>query len=134
MFATLILAIAIVALFQFAMYYWRAMLTGVATQPVSSQVLQAAQVDEAELQGSDFRRLVSLYALTPELKRGGSGLGLVSLYFALVRKAEVLFGKLSPAVASWGEREMALCARYAAVQIERRLQANLAQAASMRSC
>jgi len=29
---------------------------------------------------------------------------------------------------------MALCARYAAVQIERRLQENLAQAASIRSC
>ena len=134
MFAAMILAIAIVALFQFAIYYWRAVLTGVASLPVSNQVLEAAHADESELHGSDFRRLVSLYDLTPELKSGGTGLGLVSLYFAVVRKAEVLFGRLSPAVMNWGEREMALCAHYAAVQIDRRLQANLAQAASIRSC
>ena len=134
MFATLILAIAIVALFQFAIYYWRALLAGVASLPVSSQVLQAAEVHQTELRGSDFRRLVSLYDLTPQLKSGGGGLGRVSLYFAAVRQAEIFFGKLSPSVMNWGEREMALCARYAAVQIDRRLQANLAQAAAMRSC
>lgn len=134
MFATMILAIAVAALFQFAMYYWRAVLTGVASLPVSNQVLEAAHLNEPELRGSDFRTLVSLYDLTPELKSGASGLGLVSLYYATVRKAEVLFGSLSPAVMSWGDREMALCARYAAVQIDRRLQANLAQAASIRSC
>jgi hypothetical protein len=130
MFAAMILAIAIVALFQFAIYYWRAVLTGVASLPVSSQVLEAAHAGDGELRGEDFGRLASLYDLTPELQGGGSGLGLVSLYFAVVRKA----GKLSPAFLNWGEREMALCARYAAVQIDRRLQANLEQAASVRSC
>jgi hypothetical protein len=130
MFAAMILAIAIVALFQFAIYYWRAVLTGVASLPVSSQVLEAAHAGDGELRGEDFGRLASLYDLTPELQGGGSGLGLVSLYFAVVRKA----GKLSPAFLNWGEREMALCARYAAVQIDSRLQANLEQAASVRSC
>jgi hypothetical protein len=134
MFAAMILAIAIVALFQFAIYYWRAVLTGVASLPVSNQVLEAAHADVGELRGSDFRRLATLYNLTPELKSGGSGLGLVNLYFVAVRKTEVLFGRLSPAFMNWGEREMALCARYAAVQIDRRLQANLEQAASIRSC
>jgi hypothetical protein len=130
MFAAMILAIAIVALFQFAIYYWRAVLTGVASLPVSSQVLEAAHAGDGELRGEDFGRLASLYDLTPELQGGASRLGLVSLYFAVVRKA----GKLSPAFLNWGEREMALCARYAAVQIDRRLQANLEQAASVRSC
>jgi hypothetical protein len=44
------------------------------------------------------------------------------------------FGKMSPAVVSWSERESVLCARYAAAQIERRLQSNLAQAADILSC
>jgi hypothetical protein len=130
MFAVMILVIAIVALFQFAIYYWRAVLTGVASMPVSSQVLEAAHAGDGELRGADFGRLASLYDLTPELQGGGSGLGLVRLYFAVVRKA----GQLSPAFLNWGEREMALCARYAAVQIDRRLQGNLEQAASVRSC
>jgi hypothetical protein len=37
------------------------------------------------------------------------------------------------AVANWAESERALCARYVAVQIDRRLQANAQLAASMRS-
>jgi hypothetical protein len=39
-----------------------------------------------------------------------------------------------PAVAAWSERELTICARYAAVQIDQRLQANLELAASLRSC
>jgi len=37
-------------------------------------------------------------------------------------------------LANWAERERVLCARYAAVQVDRRLQANLAMAAAIRSC
>jgi len=134
MFATMIFAIAIVALFQFALYYWRAVLTGVASQTVSNQVLEAAQVAESSLCGADFRKLASLHELTPELKSDHSSLGFVSAYYEAIHGLQTLFGRMSPAVANWGEREMALCARYAAVQIERRLQANMAQAASIRSC
>jgi hypothetical protein len=133
MFSAMLLAIAVVALFQFALYYWRAVLIGVAMQPVSACALEAARVAELELQGSEFERLASIHAMTPELKTSHSSLGLVRSYYKVVRKAEQLFGKFSPAALHWGERERALCARYAAVQIDRRLQANLAQAASIRS-
>ena len=133
MFAIMIFAIAIVALFQFALYYWRAVLTGVASQTVSNQVLEAAHVADSSFSGADFRKLVTLHELTPELKSDHSGLGLVRTYYEAVRGLQLLFGQMSPAVANWGEREMALCSRYAAVQIDRRLQANLAQAASIRS-
>jgi hypothetical protein len=46
---------------------------------------------------------------------------------------DALFGKLSPAFTNWAERERVLCARYAAVQVERRLQSSLAQASSISS-
>jgi hypothetical protein len=134
MFAIMIFAIAIVALFQFALYYWRAVLTGVASQTVSNQVLEAAHVADSSLCGADFRKLVTLHELTPELKSDHSGLGFVRAYYEAIRSLQMLLGRMSPAVANWGEHEMALCSRYAAVQIERRLQANLAQAASIRSC
>ena len=134
MFAAMIFTIAIVALFQFALYYWRAVLTGVASQTVSNRVLEAAQVAELGPCGADFERLATLHELTPELKNDHSGLGFVRAYYAVIHGLQSLFGQLSPAVANWGEHEMALCARYAAVQIERRLQANLEQAASIRSC
>ena len=40
MFAAMLFAISIVALSQFAAYYWRAMLAGAAAQPVSERVLE----------------------------------------------------------------------------------------------
>jgi hypothetical protein len=133
MFSAMLLAIAAVAMGQFALYYWRAVFTGIASLPISSRVLEAAQVDETSLCGNDFEKLASLHQLTPELKEGKSGLTLVRAYYKMIRRAETLFGSLSPMIASWGEKERLLCARFAAVQIERRLQANLIQAASIRS-
>jgi hypothetical protein len=134
MFATMIFTIAIAALFQFALYYWRALVAGVASQPISDRVLEAAHLEAGEFHGADFEKLASLHALTPELKNGHSKLGLVAAYYRVVQGMGAAFGKMSPAVVSWSERESVLCARYAAVQIERRLQSNLAQAEFLRSC
>ncbi len=133
MFAAMLFAISIVALSQFAAYYWRAMLAGVAAQPVSDRILAAVGV-QGQLTGQDFRALLGLHDLTPELRSGGKGLGLVRRYYALVDGLALLLGHSMPAVAAWSERELAVCARYAAVQIDRRLQINLELAASMRSC
>jgi hypothetical protein len=134
MLAVMLFAISIVALSQFAVYYWRAVLTAVAGQPVSEQVLAAARVENGHVTGHDFGTLVGLHDLTPDLHPGRSGLGLVRLYYRLVDGIAAVAGRRMPAVAAWSERELAICARYAAVQIDRRLQANLQLAASLRSC
>jgi len=134
MFAAMLFAISIVALSQFAAYYWRAMLAGAAAQPVSDRILAAAGVENGQLSGQDFPALLGLHDLTPELRSGGNGLGLVRLYYALVDGIASQVGRSMPAVAAWSERELAVCARYAAVQIDRRLQANLELAAALRSC
>ena len=133
MFAAILFAISIVTLAQFALYYWRAVLAGVAAQPVSSAVYEAVHVPEAELRGADFAKLASLLDLTPELRGAQGGLGSVGLYYQAMEQIAKLFGKLSPALALWSEQERVLCARYAAVLVERRMEANLAQAASLRS-
>ena len=49
-------------------------------------------------------------------------------------EASAFLGKAFPAIAMWSERERVMCAQYAAVQVDRRLHANLEFAASMRSC
>jgi hypothetical protein len=61
-------------------------------------------------------------------------LGLVRFYFRAVEALNSIVGSRMPAVAAWSERERVICARYAAVQVGRRLQANLELAASLRSC
>ena len=60
MFAAVLLTISVVALSQFGLYYWRAVLAAVAGQAVSEGVLAAARVDNRNGDGRgfcDFRHL-----------------------------------------------------------------------------
>jgi len=134
MFAAMLFAISIVALSQFALYYWRAVLSGVAAQPVSDRVLAAAHLDARRMKGQDFETFAGLHELTPDLQTNGGGLTLVRAYYRVIEGLSMLCGVRMPALAEWCERERVICARYAAVQIDRRLQANLALAAALRSC
>jgi hypothetical protein len=134
MFPAMLFAISIVALSQFAIYYWRAVLAAVAGQPVSEHILAAARVANGKVTGQDFDTLAGLHALTPDLRPGHNGLGLVRLYYRIVDAIGEAASPRMPAVAAWSEHELAVCARYAAVQIDRRLQANLELAAVLRSC
>src|SRR5260370_10545407 len=134
MFSAMRVALFIVGLSQFALYYWRALLAGVAAQPVSDRVLVAAQVDNGRLLPKHFQTLAGLHDLTPDLYPNRSGLGLVRAYYRVIEGLDALLAKRMPAFAAWSERERIICARYAAVQVDRRLQANLDLAASLRSC
>jgi hypothetical protein len=134
MFPAMLFAISIVALSQFALYYWRAVVAGVAGQSVSEHVLAAARIENGQVTGQDFQTLAGLHDLTPNLHPGHNGLGLVRFYYRAVDAIAGIAGQRMPAVAAWSEHELAICARYTAVQIDRRLQANLQLAASLRSC
>ena len=133
MFSAMLFLISIVALSQFALYYWRAVLAGVAAQPVSDRVLVAAQVENGQLTSEHFRTLAGLHDLTPDLYPNRGGLGLVRLYYRLIEGLDSLVANKIPAIAAWSEHERVICARYAAVQVDRRLQANLDLLASLRS-
>src|ERR1700739_2367309 len=124
MYSAMLLAISIVALSQFALYYWRAVLAGVAAQPVSDRVLVAAQVENGQLTPEHFQTLAGLHDLTPDLYPNRSGLGMVLASYALTAGLGAFLSKI-PSFAVWSERERVICARDAAVQVDRRLQANL---------
>jgi hypothetical protein len=134
MFGMTLLVVSILALAQFALYYWRAILSGVAGHPVSDGILAAASVEDGCLTGQHFPRLASLHDLTPDLDPRRGGLGLVRVYYRAICALGTAVGPVSPWVAAWSENERALCARYAAVQVDRRLQTNLALSAALRSC
>jgi len=97
-------------------------------------VLVAAQVENGRLAPQHFQTLAGLHDLTPDLQPNRSGIGFVRVYFRIIERLDAIFGKKIPAFALWSERERAICARYAAVLVDRRLQANLDLAASLRSC
>jgi hypothetical protein len=134
MFAAMLFAISTVAIAQFGMYYWRAVLSSVASQPVSESVLAAISAENRPLQAADFVQFAGLHAMTPDLTPRGRGLAMVRFYYSLTRALNMMVGVRVPAVAQWIEQEGTICARYAAVQIDHRLQANMELAAALRSC
>ena len=125
----MLFTISVVALSQFALYYWRAVLAGVAALPVSDRVLAAAHIEDGRFLPQHFETLAGLHELTPDLKPNQSSLGLVRVYYRLVQALGMV-----PTLSAWSERERIVCTRYAAVQVGRRLQGNLELAASLRSC
>ncbi|MDP9339925.1 MAG: hypothetical protein M3P45_13775 [Acidobacteriota bacterium] len=134
MFAAMLFAISTVAVSQFGMYYWRAVLASVASQPVSESVLMAVSAENRPLRAADFAQFAGLHEMTPDLNPRNSGLGLVRFYYGVIRAVDMLVGARVPVVAQWTEREGAICARYAAVQVGHRLQGNQELAAALRSC
>ena len=134
MFAAMIFLISTAALAQFGVYYCRAVMAGVAAQPISARVLDSVNAENGRITGEHFPVLAELHDLTPELHASASSLAIVRAYFAIVHAGDRLFGKHFPQFAAWSNQERLVCARYAAVQIDRRLQANLALSAALRSC
>ena len=130
MFAAILLSVSVVALAQFGLYYWRAVLAAVAGRPVSEGVLAAARVDNRQLTGEDFETFASLHELTPTLDPRAGGLGFAKTYYSIINKVAAMASNRLPGLASWCDAERAVCARYAAVQIDMRLQLNLEMAAS----
>jgi hypothetical protein len=134
MFAAMLLTVSIVALTQFAIYYWRAVVAGVAAQPISENVRAAAGLDGRALDAGDFSTFADLHEITPTLQERIKGFGLVNAYYHLMSVVGQLSRPLVPALAAWSETERATCSRYAAVLLDRRMKSNFACSAALRSC
>src|SRR5213078_3775698 len=98
MFSAMLLAISIVALSQFGLYYWRAVLAGVAAQPVSDRVLVAAQVENGRLTPQHFQTLAGLHDLTSDLHPNRSGLSRVIVYYRFIEALDAFLGKRIPSL------------------------------------
>jgi len=128
MLAAIILAISIVALGQFGLYYWRAMISGVASQAISERIRTAAGISSRPIGAQDFHNVLILSNLSPDLRGPGGSFRAIRIYYAAVEK----LGKIVPAMASWSNAEMATCSRYVAVLMGQHLERNIACAAQMR--
>jgi hypothetical protein len=117
MLAPLILVLSTIALGQFGVYYWRALVVTAATQPLSDRARAAAQLATDNSGAPEFSAVLSLHKLTPGLGGRGSGLKLVSTYYSVVNA----LGRVVPSLSGWVNGEKAVCARYAAVMLDRRL-------------
>ena len=128
MIAAILFTVSTAALFQFGLYYWRAMIASVASQAVSERIRAAAGISAPTVCGQDFRNLLIIKDLTPELRGPAGSLLAIRTYYSVVQK----MGSVIPAMASWSKAEMTTCSRYVAVLMDQHLERNSACAAQMR--
>jgi len=128
MIAAIILTISIVALGQFGLYYWRAMISGVASQTVSDRVRIAAGILAPSIGAQDFHKILILNDLSPDLRGPGGSFKVVRAYYAMVER----LGKIVPAMTNWSNAEMTTCSRYIAVLMEQHLERNMICVSQMR--
>jgi hypothetical protein len=113
---------------QFFLGYWRALLAGMAAQPLSDKFFVAAGFQHAAIQAEDFGRLLSLHRLMPDVKSLPNSVWRLRVHYAVVRMFRGL-----PTVGGWAQKEMSICANCLAVLVDQRLLLNLACAAEIRS-
>lgn len=129
MLALLILVMSTIALGQFGVYYWRALVVTTAAQPLSDRARVAALLATDKSGDPEFDAILSLHDLTRGVGGSGNGLNLVRSYYTAVGA----IGRIVPALSSWAAGEKQVCARYAAVMLDRRLQHVAACVASSHS-
>ena len=128
MIAAILFTVSVAAFAQFGLYYWRATISGVATQPVSDRIRTAAGISAATIGAQDFRSILKLKDLSPDLRGPSGNFAALRSYYAIVEK----LGRIIPAMAKWSNTEMTTCARYIAVLMDQHMERNMACAAQMR--
>jgi hypothetical protein len=133
MLSALLFTISLVALVQFGVYYWRALMLGVATGDVSEEVPRVAGLGGRDFAPGDFEALVELNSLCPGLCPVARKLSLVRVYYTAVSALSSLSRSFSSSLATWANREMMACARYVAVRTSQQIHANTLACADLRS-
>ena len=128
MVAVILFLVSMVAFVQFGLYYWRATIAGVAAHAISERIRVAAGITASTIGAQDFRNIVILKDLSPDLRGPAGSFFVIRTYYSIIQK----LGKVVPAMASWSNAEMTTCSRYVAVLMGQHLERNIACAAQMR--
>jgi hypothetical protein len=128
MIPAILFTISLVALGQFGLYYWRSMISGVAAQAISDRIRAAAGISAPAIGARDFRNILILNNLSPDLRGPSGSFRVIRAYYAAVEKV----GSIIPALASWSNSEMTTCSRYVAVLMDQHMERNLVCASQMR--
>jgi hypothetical protein len=126
--AAILFLISVAAFGQFGIYYWRATIAAHSRVPVSDRVRVAAGISTTSVSSRDFRAILNVHDLTPDLRGPGGNFRAIRAYFQVVQK----LGRLIPSATDWAEAEMTMCSRYMAARIDQHLERNMACAAHMR--
>lgn len=110
---------------QFAVAQWRSIWITIAAQPLSKALEAATGVASNAICAEHFEELVqALDQMPPSPQEGSLWLKEVRIYHGIVQACLTLSGTIFPPLSNWARRELAECARFAAVIFDQRLNAN----------
>ena len=132
MFAALICVISLAMMAQFAIFFWRANMLAIAAEPVSDTLI-AAQSSFSGWDSTAFETVAAISNICPAIGSDSLKLWPARAYYQVMRLISRC-SAITPQGSAWARQEMAFCAQYAAVSVDRRLSSNQAYMAAMHSC
>ena len=120
MMASLIFAVSIVTLLMFFVSYCRSLMASSSRHPLSREVRDVTGI-VALPTGKDFLRVTQLLQLCPERPEDRPGLQAVRMYFNILNLVQNTIARMIPSLRAWTEHELAGCAGFAVVVLDRRI-------------
>jgi hypothetical protein len=120
MMASLIFVVSVVTLLMFFVSYCRSLMAASSRHSLSREVRDVACIP-AMPSGKDFLRVTQLLQLCPERSEDRTGLHAVEAYFSILKFVQSTVARLIPSLQPWTERELAGCANFAVVVLDRRI-------------
>jgi hypothetical protein len=122
----LIAVIALVALVQFFLAYCHFLLLSSSRLEVSEEIQQLIQTESGaapEPGLDDFQRLLQLARVCPFPGGNPAQVRAVRAYYFILKAMDPGFRLLVPGIAGWAHRELAQCCHFAAVALDRSVNA-----------
>jgi hypothetical protein len=120
MMASLIFVVSVVTLLMFFVSYCRSLMASSSRHPLSREVRDVTGISALPT-AKDFVRVTQLLQLCPERPEDRPGLRAVNLYFDILNLVQKSFARLIPSLQKWTEQELAGCANFAVVVLDRRI-------------
>jgi len=119
--AALILVVSSVAMLQFFISYCRSVIAAATVRPLSDQIWEVTGIQDRELRGEEFIRLLQLMSLCPDSGADSQAIAAVRTYFRILNFARATLSGIIPSIVSWTDAELSGCARFAAVALDNRI-------------
>jgi hypothetical protein len=124
MIAAIILVFSVAAFLQFFVSYCRSLIAAYNEVELSEQARQVTGIESRTVSGDDFRRMLELVRVCPELGDDSREIGAVRTYYSMLGALRKLANSLLPRMTAWAERERASCTYFVAVALDRRIARN----------
>ena len=120
MMAALIFVFSLATLLMFFVSYCRSLMAASSRHALSREVRDVTGIPAAA-SSRDFTRVLQLLSLCPERPDDRAGLEAVELYYGILSVLEKTVAHLAPSIHFWTEKELAGCANFAVVLLDRRI-------------